>query len=127
MNILQKIDVKYTYPLMKIKSNIINKYNKFSNKNQEKTKSNGKVFICCIAKNEDDYIEEWIDYHIKIGFDKIVIFDNNEGFQLHEILKKYVKSNKIEIIDFKKKYNKAQFVAYNNFIKNYDFEYCAFI
>ena len=25
--------------------------------------------ICCIARDEDRYIEEWIAYHLKLGFD----------------------------------------------------------
>lgn len=36
-----------------------------------------KVALVCIAKNEDDYIQEWIDYHKKLGFDDIFIFQNN--------------------------------------------------
>lgn len=37
--------------------------------------------ICCIAKNEDRYIHEWIAYHLKLGFDKIYIYimsDNDD-------------------------------------------------
>ena len=33
--------------------------------------------ICCIAKNEDKYIEEFIAYHLKLGFDHIYVFQNN--------------------------------------------------
>ena len=33
-----------------------------------------KTALACIAKNEDMYIDEWIEYHLKIGFDKIFIF-----------------------------------------------------
>lgn len=36
-----------------------------------------EIYLCCIAKNEDFYIAEWIDYHLKIGFDKIVIYAND--------------------------------------------------
>lgn len=35
-----------------------------------------KVALVCIAKNEDNYIQEWIDYHIKLGFDRIFIYQN---------------------------------------------------
>lgn len=28
-----------------------------------------KTAICAIAKNEDKYIDEWIQYHWKLGFD----------------------------------------------------------
>jgi hypothetical protein len=33
--------------------------------------------ICAIAKDEDNYINEWIDYHLGIGFDFIVVYMNN--------------------------------------------------
>jgi len=36
-----------------------------------------KIALVCIAKNEDDYIQEWIDYHKKIGFNNIFIFQND--------------------------------------------------
>lgn len=36
-----------------------------------------KSVLICIAKDEDNYIEEWIDYNHKIGFDEIVIYEND--------------------------------------------------
>lgn len=36
-----------------------------------------KIALVCIAKNEDPYIEEWIDYHKKLGFDDIFIYQND--------------------------------------------------
>lgn len=33
-----------------------------------------------MAMNEDFYIEEWIDYHLKLGFDDIHIYQNNWRF-----------------------------------------------
>jgi hypothetical protein len=36
-----------------------------------------KVALVCIAKNEENYIQEWVDYHIKLGFDNIVIYEND--------------------------------------------------
>ena len=35
------------------------------------------VDLVCFAKNEDRYIEEWVDYHIKLGFDNIIIYQND--------------------------------------------------
>jgi hypothetical protein len=37
--------------------------------------------LVCIAKNEDHYIEEWIAYHLKLGFDHIFIYANNWEFE----------------------------------------------
>jgi len=36
-----------------------------------------KVALVCIAKNEDDYIQEWVDYNLKLGFDQIYIYQND--------------------------------------------------
>lgn len=37
-----------------------------------------KVLLCCIVKMENKYLPEWIIHHKNIGFNKIVIYDNNE-------------------------------------------------
>ena len=34
------------------------------------------VFTC--AKNEDNYILEWVEHYLSIGFDKLIIADNND-------------------------------------------------
>jgi hypothetical protein len=36
------------------------------------------VYLCAIAKAEDPYIEEWVTYHLLIGFEQIHIYDNND-------------------------------------------------
>jgi len=36
-----------------------------------------RVCIVCIAKDEDRTIQEWVDYHLKLGFDKIFIYQND--------------------------------------------------
>ena len=35
------------------------------------------IVICTIARKENLYIKEWVDYHLSIGFTHIYIFDNN--------------------------------------------------
>lgn len=39
-----------------------------------------KIFpvIVCIAKSEQDYIVEWVTYHLALGFQKIFIYDNED-------------------------------------------------
>jgi hypothetical protein len=32
-----------------------------------------RVALVCIAKNEDRYIQEWVDYHLSLGFDRVII------------------------------------------------------
>lgn len=36
-----------------------------------------RVALVCVAKNEDHYIQEWIDYNKKLGFDDIFIYTND--------------------------------------------------
>lgn len=69
--------------------------------------------LVCIAKNEDDYIQEWIDYHKKIGFDDIFIYQNDwrwtgDSENVHKI-----------VLDRKN----IQTTAYNLFYKTYGIYY----
>lgn len=36
------------------------------------------INLCAIAKNEQLYIKEWCEHHLRLGFDKIYIFNNSE-------------------------------------------------
>ena len=38
--------------------------------------------ICSIVKNEEAYLDEWIDYHLGIGFEHIYIYDNTDNYDL---------------------------------------------
>ena len=38
-----------------------------------------KVSLCAIARNENNYIREWVEHYRNIGFDYIFIFDNNDA------------------------------------------------
>ena len=38
---------------------------------------NKDIALVCIAKNEDKYIDEWIQYHLKLGFNAIHIYQND--------------------------------------------------
>lgn len=73
-----------------------------------------KVSLVCIAKDEDLYIDEWIQYHKKLGFDDIYIYQNDWRWS-GESENVY----KIEVDGPTK-----QKESYNNFIKhnrtNYD-------
>ena len=67
-----------------------------------------RVALVCIAKNEDDYIHEWIDYNKKLGFDNIIIYQNDWRFVIEDPT-----VIKLEFDGLNK-----QVLAYNHFIKN---------
>ena len=84
--------------------------------------------VCCICKNEGKYIKEFVEYHLDLGFDKIIIGDNNDldGETYEEILSDNLEYDEVEIIDLRGKVGfQKQF--YNNIIENYEYEWCAFI
>ena len=38
--------------------------------------------ICAIQKEGLEYVDEWVDYHMGIGFDTIYLYDNSDNFEL---------------------------------------------
>lgn len=45
-----------------------------------------RVGIIAIARNEQLYIREWVDHHLSLGFDKIILADNDDTFLLPGII-----------------------------------------
>ena len=72
-----------------------------------------KVALVCIAKNEDNYIEEWINYHKKIGFDDIFIYQNDWRY-----VNDHPNVIKIEFDGVLQQEN-----SYNEFLKSYKSQY----
>lgn len=86
-----------------------------------------KIALCCIAKCENNYINEWCNYYINLGFDHIYIYDNND--KNYEFVGSRINKNilnKITIIDFSG--DKSQIMAYNDCLKKYSnlYDYMAF-
>lgn len=67
-----------------------------------------KVALTCIARDEDNYIEEWINYNLKLGFDDIFIYQHNWRCN--------VEKNNVHKIEYDGK--DIQVAAYNHFIQN---------
>lgn len=68
-----------------------------------------KVALVCIAKNEELYIQEWIDYHLKLGFDDVFIYQNNWRWE----------NEQKNVIKYELDGESQQRIAYNNFIQNH--------
>jgi hypothetical protein len=47
--------------------------------------------ICAVAKFEEAYLQEWIDYHLGLGFSEITIYDNSRDFELQQFRQKRVR------------------------------------
>lgn len=85
-----------------------------------------KVILCACAKEEDDYIEEWVEHHLSIGFDKILIADNNdESGRLEPILAKYIEDGKVQIFNLCG-VNRVQLSFYKLIANTRNYAWCAF-
>lgn len=90
----------------------------------------GRIAICCIAKLENVYIREWVEYHKSIGVDKIYIYDNNEsdGERFENVIGDYIKDQFCKIVDFRGKVA-SQLDAYSDMYQKYGayYDWIAFV
>lgn len=42
--------------------------------------------VCCIVKDENDYLREWLDYHRQIGAEHFYIYDNGSKQPVREVI-----------------------------------------
>ncbi|EMG36770.1 hypothetical protein PCS_02466 [Desulfocurvibacter africanus PCS] len=54
--------------------------------------------LCAIAKDEDRYLLEWIHYHILVGVERFIIYDNDSATPIAQTLAEYVKAGIVEVI-----------------------------
>jgi len=70
--------------------------------------------IVAIAKLEHNYIKEWVDYHLALGFKKIYLYDNEERPVYEDLL------NNADVIVKHFPGKVAQYNALNDFMGNLD-------
>ncbi len=77
-----------------------------------------KIALVCVAKWEDYYLEEWLNYNQKLGFDKVIMYQNDWTTDLeHPILEKRIYDGK-----------SIQLNAYNEFLDtNTEYDWVGFI
>jgi hypothetical protein len=77
--------------------------------------------IVCIAKKEHYYIEEFVKYHLALGFKYIYIYDNEDIPTYDEMLAEYEKNIKVIHFPFNTYSKPVQDAALDDFVKNYLF------
>lgn len=50
----------------------------------------------CIIKNEAEYMPEWLEYHLLVGFEKFYVYDNESTDNIKQILQPYIDSGIVE-------------------------------
>jgi hypothetical protein len=76
--------------------------------------------ICCIAKDEHAYIREWVDHHLAVGAEKIIIYDNESDPPLNTALREHIEHGLVDIHAIPGQ--ARQILAYHHCLKTYSAE-----
>ena len=81
--------------------------------------SNLNCAVICIARLEGNYIREFVEHYLALGFSKIIIADNNhDGEDDLDVIDDYVKNGQVIIEDYHN-IEKAQMKAYTELYLKY--------
>ena len=84
-----------------------------------------KVILFTCAKNENDYIVEWIEHYLKLGFDKIIICDNNDDDSLESVISEYTNRGVVEIFNCRG-FKAFQEGVFKMFCEEGNYKWCAY-
>lgn len=83
--------------------------------------------ICSCIKDEEIYLDEWVTYHLSLGFDHIWLYDNNSAISVAEYIKSYKWASYVTVIPWPCK-EQPQRKANQHFLdSNIDAMWAAFI
>lgn len=87
-----------------------------------------KTAICCIAKDEDQYLDEFVQYHWKLGIDDVFVLENNWRYQ-GDLPEKYNHLGEHHMYLYPFDGEVKQLDAYNLFLQSFSqmYDWCAFI
>ena len=84
-----------------------------------------KYIVCTCARGENDYIEEFVNHYLNLGFDKIILCDNNDDDSLESILKDYIVNDTVEIFNCRG-FGSFQVQFYSMFCSEGNYKWCAY-
>ena len=89
-----------------------------------------KFAICAIAKDEDEFLVEWMEYHIKLGASRVYLFDNNSTRPQNLYIMDYIRSDFVEYFTVgDNKLPNSQLYVYERCLHEFGYrhDYMAFI
>lgn len=83
-----------------------------------------KTLLCAIARMENTYIREWVEYYKNIGFTNICLYDNNYDGEEHfeDVIFDYIDSGFVILKDYRNK-SVCQLDAYTECYAEYGSQY----
>lgn len=86
-----------------------------------------KAYLCVITKNEGKDLAEWLLYHLFLGFDKIIVYDNGSTDNTRYLVEYCSQYGKVEYIYWPAPF--SQIKAYSDCLKKFakECEWIAFL
>lgn len=79
-----------------------------------------KLAVCAIAKDEGQYLKEWLDWHQNMGVEKFYFYDNGSSDRTREILQPYIEAGVLEYTFYPGR--KKQLAAYDDCLTRHRFD-----
>jgi hypothetical protein len=73
------------------------------------------VVIVCIVKDEAPYLEEWLAYHLALGVDHVLVYDNGSSDGSAAVLERYQNHGLVTVVDWP--LGGGQLAAYNHALR----------
>lgn len=64
--------------------------------------------ICAVVKDENQYLREWVSFHLSVGADFILIIDNSPVPNAHEVLGDFILGGAVEVRRFSSRKNQQR-------------------
>ena len=76
---------------------------------------------CVIAKNEGQYLAEWVYHHVLAGVERFIVYDNAEHPILEDQLRDFVAGNLVEVVHWP--FSTSQLNVYQHCLDTYSREF----
>ncbi len=82
------------------------------------------IALCVIGRLENQYVVEFVEWYKKLGFNKIIIYDNNHDGEefFEEVIQQYIDDGIVEIVPYRDMEN-VQIKAYSDCYIKYNSSY----
>jgi len=59
-----------------------------------------EIIMSTLVKDEDNYVKQWIDFHLRIGITRFIIYDNSNSNTLSSLLHSYIETQQVILISW---------------------------
>lgn len=56
------------------------------------------MVVCCVFKNEAPYLREWLNFHLKQGFQRFYLIDNGSNDHFKEVLQPFIENGSVRLL-----------------------------